>query len=462
MSNELIRCGFRPRIILVFLLAAGAVCGPAALFAQDSMLFGDLEISGQDGIASNNGTLSALAGAAPNAQLLSGQVKLHANERLTFAGGELSIDDVLAMYQGSDGSVLSNRLIQGYIAITPVPELTFVVGKRRLSWGSGYAFAPGDRIDPQANPGNRSEGFSGLLATLSPSASVTITGAIRMDTAFPALSSLSGFTASNGAGTANGSLPFLSPYLPAAAGNPWARLRYALYSDFLLGNLDTYAAVTYQWNTVLRPAIGFSLDLGGVIANGEVALEISNSYLYPQSNAAGGTYGRPSFGSAYPLATLGLQRTVTTDAGSYSVTVEYLYDGTGYTAQQAGVFYTDLLPALASASVGTASAATASYVTTDASSGAWLSGGNVIPALGRQYAAASLSASVTNLFSASAAALVNLQDGSFAVQPEVRITRLQGVDVFVRAIVGWGRSDRTEFGLLPTPVIVTTGAVAHF
>lgn len=446
-------------VFSILVLAWGP--GLTAAGAQEVSTSGEVEVAVGDGLASGDSTLSSLAGVKPDAQIISGGVKLHLNQRLSYKNSELYLDDTLSLYQGSGGSVLANRLVQGYVAVTPIPELTLVVGKRRLPWGYGYAFAPGDRINPASSPQDSSEGFYGVDATLSPSASFTFTGAVRLDTAFPQLDSLSGFTPSGtatGAATGGASaLPFLSPYLPSTPANPWARLRYAVYADSLFGNLDTYAAVTYQWERLFRPTVGFSLDLGGIIANGAVAVELSNTGLYPTGSSPGSGYAIPAAGKAYPLFTFGLQRSIQTDSGSFAMTAEYLYDGTGYDSSQAKVFYGDLLAALASVPPGTYTPA--DYV---AGGGAWLSSGEGIPRLGRSYGAVSLAGSITRVFSATVAGLVNLGDGSFALQPEIRFTRFSGVDLFTRAVIGWGKNKESEFGLLPTPLTISAGVIAHF
>ncbi|HUX13624.1 MAG TPA: hypothetical protein VMW87_11395, partial [Spirochaetia bacterium] len=387
---------------------------------------------------------------------LTGRLALHINSRLSFENGELYVDDSLQALPGPGGTSFINDLAQAYISLTPVPEVTLVAGKRRLSWGAGYAFFPGDLIDPPVNPGNRSEGFYGFTATVSPSASFTLTGAVRLDTAFPSLASVGGFVASGSDGGLS-SLPFLASYLPATPTNPWAAVRYALYADLLLGNLDTYAAVTYQWDRLLRPAAGFSVDLGGVIANGEVAVELENSSLYP---TAAGTYEVPAPGKPFPVATVGLQRTASNDVASYGVTVEYLYDGTGYDQTQAGRFYDKLATILASASPD--SSVAAATLAGGSAGSAWLAGSGVLPGFGRHYAALSVSASVTHVISGTVAAIVNIQDGSFAVQPELRLTHFSGIDIFARAVLAWGWNSRTEFGLESTPVTVTAGTIVHF
>ncbi|HUX11659.1 MAG TPA: hypothetical protein VMW87_01450, partial [Spirochaetia bacterium] len=260
-------------IAVASLLAASVVIGPGAASAQDLLMFGDVEASAQDSLSAADAGVAALGGFSASRHYLTGRLALHINSRLSFQNGELYVDDSLQALPGPGGTSFINDLAQAYISLTPVPEVTLVAGKRRLSWGAGYAFFPGDLIDPPVNPGNRSEGFYGFTATVSPSASFTLTGAVRLDTAFPSLTSVGGFVASGSDGGLS-SLSFLAPYLPATPTNPWAAVRYALYADLLLGNLDTYAAVTYQWDRLLRPAAGFSVDLGGVIANGEVAVEL--------------------------------------------------------------------------------------------------------------------------------------------------------------------------------------------
>ncbi len=445
----------RPLYRTLVCAAALVLATAAGAGAQDLLLFGDVEASAQETVSSSDAGAAALGGFPASTQYLTGRLALHINSRLSFDSGELYVDDSFAALPGADGTAFTNDLTQAYISLSPLPELTLVVGKRRLSWGAGYAFFPGDLINPPSNPGNRSEGFYGITATVSPSASFTLTAAVRLDTAFPSLSSLPGFV-SQGPGTDMASLLFLSPYVPAAPANRWASARYVLYSDLLLGNLDTYAAVTWQWQKLLRPAAGFSLDLGGVIANGELALELDNTDLYPAGSAG---YSSPGFGKVYPVATVGLQRIFSSDNGSYGVTLEYLYDGTGYDVTQARRFYDDLADSL---SAPPDSSLATSVLAAGTSGSAWFSEGSIVPSLGRHYAAVSLSASATRIVTATAAGVVNLQDGSFALQPEVRITKMQGIDLFIRGVVAWGWNSRTEFGLISTPVTVSTGATVHF
>ena len=427
---------------------------PAPLAAQDQMLFGDLQIFGQDTIASGDSALSSFMGMGSGAELLTAQAQLTIHERLTFEKGQLYLADSAWWWQGADGGTLQNDLLQAYVSFTPVPALTFVLGKQRLSWGTGYAFSPGDRIDPPVNPQNKSEGFLGLTAVFAPSASFSLTASVRFDTAFPGIAQLPGLPSTVAMDLASG-LPFLAPFLPSAPAVPWLGLRYAVYAEAFLGDLDLHAGATWQWQRVLRPTAGFSLDVLGFILDGALAVELSNGDLYP---GQGGTYESPGFGTPFPIATVGLQKSISTDTASFSATVEYLYDSTGYDSGQAARFTGDFVTAL---SGGAGSGGIAAALDSTASA-AWFSSGEVIPSLGRHYAALSLNASVNMLFSATVALVMNLQDQSFALQPELRWTRLSGIDLFARAIAAWGKDSHTEFGILPAPLTVCAGAIVHF
>ena len=154
------------------------------LAAQTQMLFGDLQIFGQDFLAAPDPVTASSIGMGAGSQLLTGQAQLDLNERLSFDSGQLYVADSVYWWQGSDGGTLQNDLLQAYVAVTPLPALTLVLGKQRISWGTGYAFFPGDRINPPVNPQNRSEGFYGFSASLAPSASLSVTASVRMDTAF--------------------------------------------------------------------------------------------------------------------------------------------------------------------------------------------------------------------------------------------------------------------------------------
>ena len=438
------------RYAAAFLLAVAAA---PALPAQTQMLFGDLQIFGQDFLSASDPVLAGAIGMGANSELITGQAQLDLNERLTFDRGQLFVADSAYWWQGADGGTLQNDLLQAYVSVTPVPVLTFVLGKQRVSWGTGYAFFPGDRINPPVNPQNRSEGFYGFSASLTPSASLSITASVRMDTAFAGIAQLPGLSYPTGANLAV-SLPFLAPYLPSTA-SPWLGLRYAVYGEAFLGDLDLHAGATWQWQRVLRPTADFSLDLLGFILDGALAVELCNSDLYPQPD---GSYASPGFGNAFPIATVGLQRTVSNDAASVTGTVEYLYDGTGYDASQSSRFFGDFLSALSAQGPGGQPGALLGSV----AGSAWFSSGEVIPSLGRHYAALSINASVNQLFSADSAVVVNLQDLSLALQAELRLTRLEGIDVFARAITAWGQDSSTEFGSSPVRLAASAGMIVHF
>ncbi len=424
------------------------------LAAQTQMLFGDLQIFGQDFLAAPDPVTASSIGMGAGSQLLTGQAQLDLNERLSFDSGQLYVADSVYWWQGSDGGTLQNDLLQAYVAVTPLPALTLVLGKQRISWGTGYAFFPGDRINPPVNPQNRSEGFYGFSASLAPSASLSVTASVRMDTAFTGIAELPGLPYSTETSLAP-SLPFLAPYLPSAE-NPWLELRYALYVEAFLGDLDLHAGATWQWQRVLRPTVDFSVDVLGFILDGAVAVELSNSDLYPQPD---GSYSSPGFGSAFPIATIGLQRAASTDTASVTATVEYLYDSTGYSPSEAGRFLDDLLSALSTAhGSGNQSGALLGSV----AGGAWFSSGEVIPSLGQHYGALSINASVNKLFSADSAAVINLQDWSLALQAELRFTGLEGIDAFARAITAWGQDSTTEFGSLPVRLAASAGMIVHF
>ncbi len=425
---------------------------PAA--AQNQMLFGDLQIFGQDFLSARDPALAGAIGLGADSELMTGQAELDLNERLTFDRGQLSVADSVLWWQGSDGGSAQNDLLQAYVSVTPVPALTLVLGKQRISWGTGYAFFPGDRINPPVNPQNRSEGFYGITTSLSPSASLSITASVRFDTAFAGLAQLPGLAWPTAASIAT-SLPFLAPYLPSTA-IPWLGLRYAVYVEDFVGDLDLHAGVTWQWQRVLRPTVDFSLDVLGFIVDGALAVELLNSDLYPQP---GGTYASPGFGRAFPIATFGLQRTAATDTASVTATVEYLYDSTGYDPSQAAQFLGDLLSALSAApGPGSLSGTLLGSV----AQSAWFESGEVIPSLGQHYGAISVNGSLSRLFSADAAFLINLQDLSLALQAELRWTSLEGIDVFARAITAWGQDSGTEFGSSPLRLAASAGVVVHF
>ncbi len=142
-----------------------------------------------------------------------------------------------------------------------------------------------------------------------------------------------------------------------------------------------------------------------------------------------------------------------------TATVEYLYDSTGYDPSQAAQFLGNLLSALSAApGPGSLSGTLLGSV----AQSAWFESGEVIPSLGQHYGAISVNGSLSRLFSADAAFLINLQDLSLALQAELRWTSLEGIDVFARAITAWGQDSGTEFGSSPLRLAASAGVVVHF
>ncbi|HUI70673.1 MAG TPA: hypothetical protein VL354_09110 [Spirochaetia bacterium] len=365
----------------------------------------------------------------------------------------MSVADTVLWWQGADGGTLQNDLSQAYVSVTATPDLTMVIGKQRLSWGTGYAFFPGDRINPPVSPQNRSEGFYGLTANLAPSSSFSLSASVRVDTVFADAAVLPGL-ASPTSPSAALTLPVLLSSLPAPLTPAWLGLRYALYAEAFLGTLDLHAGATWEWRRVLRPTFDFSLDFLGFIFDGAVAVELADSDLYPD---ASGRYSSPGFGKPFPIATVGIQRAESADNASLAVTLEYLYDSTGYDPAQESRFLNDLFLALTPGGP----AQTATFLSSSGT-GAWFSSGEVIPALGQHYGALTVSGSITNVLSASTDLAMNLQDLSLALQAELRFTRLEGIDLFSRVLWAGGPDNHTEFGSSPVQLAVSAGATVHF
>ena len=94
---------------------------------------------------------------------------------------------------------------------------------------------------------------------------------------------------------------------------------------------------------------------------------------------------------------------------------------------------------------------------------AWFESGEVIPSLGQHYGALSVNGSVNRLFSAdSRVPSSTSRTWSLALQAELRLTSLEGIDVFARAITAWGQDSGTEFGSSPLRLAASAGVVVHF
>jgi hypothetical protein len=413
---------------------------PGRLTAQDYEVFGDVE-----GLATYHYLDEADA-----EHRLTGTARLRADHRLSFERAELVADTEIELRSpgaagsaeavlaggspesgtsgsGSGSSRASGELDyyvdEAYLTLFPLSPLTVSAGKQRVNWGTGYTFAPTDTLHPRPF-GNRDEGFRGASVTWTPSPDVALAAHVSADDAFD------------------------DPNSQAQSG-----MRYAAYASAFLGNAEVFASGVYGPESTLRPGIGTSVELFGLILAAEGAVELLNPVAYPEGETG---FDTEPPGTAFPLALVAVEYNTGTDIIDFTTISEYLYAGTGYTRAEAEEIY-----AARSAADGTAE----DLARLDTLAG--LAAEELPLYLGRHYVSQAITLGVAGYVELEAGVIVNAVDLSYEAEQTVRLTALNGVDFFTTARWYAGAED-TEFGTFPdgarTPgrLQVELGSVMHF
>ena len=332
----------------------------------------------------------------------------------------------------SPGAPFAAQITVPQLSITlyPAAWLTARVGRFDLDWGTTLVFTPGNDL---ALAGTGSGDFSGdrdIEAALSVADLAT---AFAGDSS-TAPGSVNGASVSfiPGPATTVGIAASLPTPLPTTSTNPWRDVTVAAWAGTLLGGVEGFLGMQFREDAVLRPSLGLSLDAGGTIVAGEVAVEFAKRYRYPTDAL---TFEPRE--SAEPVAAFSVQRTLSGNDLSLTLAAEYLYTGLGYSEAEAGRIYD-----LVAAGLGPTSA--------DADAG------DPAP-LGRHYVTAQVSLSWFAVAELSAGGLINASDGSFAAGARLTIVALEALDVYLRSGLAWGDTRRTELGLFGTTTTTAVG-----
>jgi hypothetical protein len=428
--------------LTVFLVAM-----PGRLAGQDYQVFGDVE-----GVATYHYLEEADA-----EHRLTGTARLRADHRLSFERAELVADTEIELRSsgaadpeagfaaagmasgGGPGagsgsadaeSELDYYIDEAYLILFPLSPVTVSAGKQRVNWGTGYTFTPTDTLHPRPT-GDRDEGFRGASITWTPTPDLTLASHVSIDDALD------------------------DPQAQAQSG-----LRYSAYASSFLGNAEVFASGVYGPESTLRAGVGASVNVLGLVIAAEGAVELLNPVAYPADD---GGFDSQAPGEAFPLGLAAVEYNTGTDIIDFTTVTEYLYAGTGYSADEAGEIYDALSAAEAAAAGGSADPA-------DAARAAAL--GALEPEeqplfLGRHYLGQTLTLGIAGYLEIEGGVILNASDLSYEAEQTVRVTAISGVDFFTTARWYGGRDD-TEFGEFPDGVRppgrvqVELGSVVHF
>jgi hypothetical protein len=367
---------YNPTRRLVIFMTIMVITGALSLQALEMETYGSLELD--SGIAGSGGTASAAA-----------EGLIDTNHRLYLSDAEFYIHhEADAGYTGEVGYTIHEAYL---VLFRDWGNLTF--GRQRIPWGTGIFFSPTDALHPVSLTSEAETGFDGLSGTVLLPAGITIAGAVSLS---PALDYAEA--------TANPSADELAE-----------RIRGALSISGYAGTLDWRTTMVYQWQRVFRPGISLSADLAGYIINLEGALELHNSLAYIPGTET------PELWDPYPLAGGGIEKSWFGMSDTFTVIAEYLFDGRGYSEEQAADFFS----------------APHSGLDDLADS----------PALGRHYLNAGIDYNHDEKIRTEHGVLLNLQDASGTVFHILTYAVGSGVDFRLEGSWSFGDEERSEFGL---------------
>ena len=384
----------------------GIIVLPGTLSAADYTLYGEITGSGTSHHYDED--------LGDQEHDVTGILEVDANHRVSLDAGEFFAHHSLSLDQKP---ALNHHLYEAYFGI-PAGPFMFELGKQRINWGFGYMFSPTDALHPaEQEVGSHfvddEEGFMGTAITFTPVADLSITAALRLDDLFSAEDDLA------------------------------EELRYAGYVSAFIDPFDIFGSFVYQWEDVLRPGAGVSVQLLDFIISGDVAVEFYNRVDYPEEDDnVRITADTPERGEPYWAVEAALERSFYLDDITITPIVEYGYREWGYSRDETEL-YIDLLrtpSAMAIAELDTT------------------------PGLliGKQYLTCSIDFVWTNRFSVNAGVLVNLLDSSTAFNGELTALFLPGIDFYVKSLWLTGDEDESEFGSYAEDVSVSSGVRVHF
>lgn len=303
----------------------------------------------------------------------------------------------------------NNTIFEAAYSIRPSPGLTIEAGKRSLKWGKGYAFNPIGFVERPKDPNDPQLAREGIW--MANSDLIFNPGGNLQTIAFTPVLVPVGNDINSDFG-ASGHL------------NPAAKL-YLLYRD-----ID----IDFAWQGKGSRPARFGMDLStNIVSNFEIHGEWARiqQFTRPVTDSAGRVTNEVGNATSYLL---GLRYLT---AGDTTYIAEYYRNGTGYSDQEAGQFYQLVNNAFATGSGALLQKALS------------LSRGSYgRPNTGKDYLyfrAQQKDALGIVYFQPSITAMVNLQDRSYQVTPELGYTGINNLELRFRVFMLKGGSS-TDFG----------------
>jgi len=342
-------------------------------------------------------------------------------EALVFGGGGLGHG---SRYAVGDAEI---RIPEASLALYPADWVTVRAGWFDLDWGTGYVFDPGNVLGSTAAnelAGRAESGpaaISGFLLTFVPSYQLTIGAAASL---------------------------FPSPALTRDE-DPWRDTAWAVWASGYAGSVDLFAGLQASPERFLRPSLGVSSDVAGVIVGAEAAVELEEPFLYPGPSGTFERRKRPQL-----LATGFASWQYSGANATFGATGEYLYAGLGYDPSEAERLY-DAIEAIGGAS---GLAPGGSDLTTGDFSLPFSADGLGAPPLGQHYLISQMSFSWSDAVELSGGTLLNLTDWSHLINGRFALVTISAVDLFVEGTCVGGDEGQAEYSLAGSILLLRIGA----
>jgi hypothetical protein len=181
----------------------------------------------------------------------------------------------------STSLVPTTTIYEAYARLDLGGSCQVFVGKRRMGLGIGTTFAPGDLIDPRSGFWDQKDGFRGIDLAASIGSDIALRAALSLERNLDAYAAAFRLGTAGAAGLPAARAAY-SAALDGAAGPADPRLlTWAASGDLMLGSLQLAASGLWSPDSILRPSLGLSFDLGGLIVQAEAAAEFAGSTALP-------------------------------------------------------------------------------------------------------------------------------------------------------------------------------------
>ncbi len=390
------------RILFVIMLLILTAVSP--LLSQEYSVFGEAALETELGLPPQAGSTADLSAA----------LMLKANHRLIFDNAEAyAYHEIHADAAGA----VEHFIYEAYLLLPLADWLELQAGRQRVQWGTGILFLPSDALNPPQTESGEKYGFDGAAAYIEPVPDFSLTAAVNAGSALK-----------------DNNTRF------------WEDLRYGMEASLLLGTVEMRASAVYQWEEILRPAFGTSVDLSGFIINAEAAVEFYNTNLYPfESTGApfGIDFSMPEAGKPHFLGSVDISKNIASGDLTLFAAAGYRYSDLGYSAGEEDLLFESASYAGSVSGIGSAAARLPQY-------------------LGKHYLSLFLSADLYLSFSSAHSVLVNITDGSAVFNHELRLVTIPSIDLVLAGRWTLGGYMETEFGSLPERIRITAAMVMHF